>query len=137
MQKIIIILRWCLVPIAMLGSWYAGLILGMGLYGLFDHFCPSSERVSGMCYASWFPLAEQTSFCVGAGTVALLMVLSASYAAPVRKPFVVWSVFFVGCAAALYFAFAASAWRESLTAIFVGFVSAWILSRRWQAVAPR
>lgn len=135
MQKIAIVLRWCLVPIAMLGSWYAGLILGMGLYGLFDHFCPDSERVSGMCYAPWFPFAEKTSFCVGAGAVAMLMVVSASYAAPLRKPAVVWSIFFLGGCAAMFLAVTSSVWLENLIAIMVGLLTAWMVSRRWQSRA--
>jgi hypothetical protein len=74
--------RWLLVPIvAVVGCWL-GFALAIALHSLATRLCPTELLVSGLCTASWFPVAEAASLSFGSAVGATLVVLLPSQLAP-------------------------------------------------------
>jgi hypothetical protein len=82
------LLRWLLVlPAACLG-FLLSVVCGFGLVSLAGWFCPPELVISGMCTASWYPLASDLAICVSAAlgasaTVALPFLLAPTHRLPI------------------------------------------------------
>lgn len=116
-------LRWCLTPLVSGAAWFLGLSLGLLLRAMFQSLCPRDEVVSGMCQASWFPLAENFSLALGAASIAVFAILFACSMAPSRKLTVAYVVFGLGAFCALMLAIELQAWLEGFSAIIAGMVT--------------
>lgn len=124
------LLRWCLTPIVSGTAWFFGLSLGLLLRSMFESLCPRDEMVSGMCYASWFPHAENFSLALGAASIAVFAVIFACCTAPSQKLTVAYVVFVLGALCALTLAMELQAWLEFFSAVIAGMATV-VAVRRW------
>jgi len=120
--------RWLLVPVsAAFGCWF-GIVLAMLLYAGFDHFCPASARVSGICHASWFHYTTEFAQYCGAAAGAAMAVSLPFLFAPSHKRTMSTLAYLAGAAFALYEAAgtAATIWPYVACALIAGLATlAW------------
>lgn len=94
-------LRWIGLLPAALAGWVLAFFIALAMFGWLDSFCPPEEMVSGMCGASWYPLASQAVVCFGAGLSAFFVVGAAAWVAPSHRRVVAWVSFGVGASIAV------------------------------------
>jgi hypothetical protein len=92
----ILALRWVVVVALGLVGALIGVLVGLGLSRLVVRFCPPELVVSGVCTASWAPMAETAAHCVGAAVSALLVVALPALVAPSHRTRVATAAFVCG-----------------------------------------
>ncbi len=125
-------IRWILIPIVGVLSWYLAVLIGLAAYQFAESLCPSEYIISGMCFAPWFATVSKLIIDVGAGLSALFVVLFSTLLAPSRKVEVAWFVFFTGLAVAIFIAFQANAFAELAWAGVFGLATAIVLTRHFK-----
>ena len=127
------LLRWIGIVPTVIAGWYLALITGLFLFASLDSLCPPEELVSGMCNASWYPLASRLLICFGAALSAFLVVLVASLVAPSHRKAVAWLSYVVGAVIAFYMAVSASRYAshylELGSALAAGLLAVWVVHR--------
>lgn len=127
------LLRWIGIVPTVIAGWYLALITGLFLFASLDSLCPPEELVSGMCNASWYPLASRLLICFGAALSAFLVVLVASLVAPSQRKAVAWVAYAIGAVIAFYMAILASRssshYLELMTALIAGLLAVWAVHR--------
>lgn len=122
-------LRWVSLPVACILVWYMALVVGIFTLEFAGSFCPQDQMVSGMCMAPWWSSIEASIFCFSTGLSAALIIISAFFIAPFARVLVAWLTFATGSIVALYMAFGASAWDMFASAICVGLLVTFLLTR--------
>ena len=127
------LLRWIGILPAAIAGWYLALITGLLLLAALDSLCPPEEVVSGMCNASWYPLASRLLMCFGAALSAFLVVLVSSLVEPSQRKAVAWLAYVVGAVIAFYMAVSASRYAshylELGSALAAGLLAVWAVHR--------
>jgi hypothetical protein len=129
-------LRWLGIAPAALAGWYLAIAIGLYVHGLLDSFCPPDDVVSGMCLASWYPLASRVVICFGAALAAFLVVVASAFVAPSHRYRVAWIAFAIGAGVALVMSVAASTYMELFVALTAGLFAVWIVRRLATKLAP-
>jgi len=124
------VLRWVLIPLACVLSWYVALLLGLLTYSGLEKLCAPEDMVSGICTARWFHYAYEICVCAGAGVAAILMQLSSYCLAPQAKLRVVWLTYLLSMMAALYMLWQTAAYDAFASAALAGLLSAYFIQKR-------
>lgn len=127
--------RWIGVLPAALAGWLLGLATGLFLYGRLASLCPADQMVSGLCGASWYPLASQAVVCFGAALAAFLVVLLPSLVAPSHRITVAWVAFVSGAILAAVLAWLAASPAELASALAAGLLAVWAV-RKFVSTRP-
>ena len=126
--------RWLAILPAVYLSWHIGLIFGMITLATVEALCPSDQKVSDLCVATWFKWAEAGIFMSSAGLAAALIVASAAIVAPAYRAQVACVVFVAGLLAAGYLAWSTQALKELVAAMAAG-LSTVVVIIRWDKTA--
>ncbi len=132
-------------PLVCFAAWYAAAFTAITVHSLVESlFCPADQMVSGMCGALWFKTFDAWLVRFFCAFAAALIIVCGYLVAPVAaRPRVVWFIFAVGAASALWMASFDSAWYEFTAAGIGGLVTVWLLvgkqtiSRRIDGVATQ
>jgi MFS family permease len=122
-------LRWLLVLPAVWVAWTAAIWIGLVLHGLVDRWCPPELVVSGMCTASWYPMASKAVVGLGAAIAAALIVTLGTFVAPPPRDQASRRIFIAGSVVALALGTFLGTWLEGVCAIVVGAIVAHVFAR--------
>jgi hypothetical protein len=96
-------LRWILALVLAPVGYVAAFVMAGLLVQLMSRFCPAELQVSGVCTASWYPVAEMISLAVATAIGAAVWVVLPVLVAPAHRSKVAWVAFASGTALAVWF----------------------------------
>lgn len=126
------ILRWILTAPAAILGWYLGLVAAMIGHRFSEGLCPHEHIVSGMCFASWVPIADAVLLAVGATVAGVMTVLLPTLVAPAYKGRVALSAYLSGAIGSIYW-MKHGIWMPAVCADVSGLLCLWLVYRKLTA----
>ena len=117
-----------MLPVAW-AAWTAAIWIGLLVHGLVDRWCPPELVVSGMCTASWYPMASKAVVGLGAAIAAALIVTLGTFVAPPPRDQASRRIFIAGTVVALAMGTFLGTWVEVVCAIVAGAIVAHVFAR--------
>ena len=135
------VVRWILVPVAVLGAWMVAAGIGLVLNDIAFRFCPESQIESGLCVAPWWPIVDTVILSVSAAVAAMLVVWASAITAPSHRPLVAIVTFALGAAFAAYLVvdmqyIDVSTYFAVAASLSTGGLTAWWVWRKYREAAP-
>jgi len=128
-SKIDNILRWVVLPFACFLAWLWAVFISAAILRIAEVIWFEGQTVSGSGVAIWQEPVKAWIYCLGAGSSAFLVVVTAFLVAPTSRGTVSWITVGIAGTIAFLLALATSAWDMFAAAIVTGLITAHILSR--------
>ena len=114
-----------------IAGYFSALFAGMFSYLAMESFCPNDKWVSEMCVADYMNVVDKITFTAFPAIAAILVVLLPSFVAPRHKFYTAAAAFVVGCATAVYMAFAIHAWTPLASSVIAGVLGVFWVYRKY------
>lgn len=126
------LVRWALVPMAVLSVWYTVLFLGMAGLSVVDAFCPPELVISGACTAAWHAPVVNALVLVCTAVAAVGIVIVPALVAPTHRLLVAGLAYGCGALFAVYAASGGTLWGPFFVAAIGGSGALWLASSWWR-----
>ncbi len=125
------IIRWVLLIPSVVVSWFLISAIGIHVYTTIESLCPSDKFISGICYASWWQIAEQIIPMIFIGLSAIVVVLVSALVAPKSKRTVTLGTYLIGCMFAILIAIDTQEWLWAFSAVILGGITTFFLAKKY------